>query len=687
MLSTHEALRDMALLSGDTAAVVRHSEMIRIIRQNFFKEGVGLWINSTGHPAAWREEIAHRRLRPDAWSYSIFLPIDAKLLVDLEAVQALYYTEWGLQRLEMTCSQAGTDGPNSYSCGQRHWTSNWVPSVWSAREFWPGDNYALALAYFQTGLPDGGFDLLQGNLMHDMFNYMSPGALGSHNGGLDFNDIVNPAARAFVEGLFGIRPNLPNRVIEIAPQLAPDWDNASVTTQYLKIVARGFRQRSGSGTSSLTVELRHGMVCPGCALQMKLPLRATGLADVTLNGARANFSVAPGFGQAVVTVIAVVPRVASSMVTVALRYENALGYIRAVSLRGVAGDHIDLFPSAKHNGTGSTIVVESVEDPQRALSSHTVDQIGIVRGVLSNESSQYRLVSVVIRLGEVEGKPILHRQLFKLNVTRPSSTVAAKLAVTAAEARSSVFTFVNISSLLNGDLRNIFHPVGGYMEPRPATCACRIATDGYSPWSFKNAAASQGDLPPFPDFSNVSSDGLVWTASGGRFQLHNVQNTTHKESEERNNTRGSNVAFVSQWHNWPTKLTVPVSAGPGEVIWLLIAGSTNNMQTRLANAVLQFNYSDGHAEELELIPPLNYWSLTKIAGIDYDYSRDGFCLPTEPPPQVQLGEHNRAMVYTWRVMSGEVSAVTLEALSLEVVVGLLAVSVSHNTTEMMAGTL
>ena len=42
-----------------------------------------------------------------------------------------------------------------------------------------GDNYALALAYFQTGLPDGGWDLLQGNLYHDMFNYMSPGALGS----------------------------------------------------------------------------------------------------------------------------------------------------------------------------------------------------------------------------------------------------------------------------------------------------------------------------------------------------------------------------------------------------------------------------------------------------------------------------------------------------------------------------
>ena len=58
----------------------------------------------------------------------------------------------------------------------------WPPCVWLCPS--QGDNYALALAYFQTGLPDGGFDLLQGNLMHDMYNYMSPGALGSHNGGL-----------------------------------------------------------------------------------------------------------------------------------------------------------------------------------------------------------------------------------------------------------------------------------------------------------------------------------------------------------------------------------------------------------------------------------------------------------------------------------------------------------------------
>ena len=66
---------------------------------------------------------------------------------------------------------------------------------------------------------------------------MSPGVLGAHNGGTDFNDIVHPAARCFVEGLFGLRPDVPNRLVEIAPQIPSAWDNASVATPALIVNA------------------------------------------------------------------------------------------------------------------------------------------------------------------------------------------------------------------------------------------------------------------------------------------------------------------------------------------------------------------------------------------------------------------------------------------------------------------
>ena len=130
-------------------------------------------------------------------------------------------------------------------------------------------------------------------------------------------------------------------------------------------------------------------------------------------------------------------------------------------------------------------------------------------------------------------------------------------------------------------------------------------------------------------------------------------------------------ANVEQWR----------SMGPaawGEAVWVLVCGSTNPMQGRIANAVLRFRYADGQEELLELVPPLNFWSLCHFGGADYDYPRDAFSLPKEPPPQVQLGENCRAMVYGWKLRSDiPLKDVTLETLSQEVVIGLMGLSVMN----------
>jgi hypothetical protein len=124
-------------------------------------------------------------------------------------------------------------------------------------------------------------------------------------------------------------------------------------------------------------------------------------------------------------------------------------------------------------------------------------------------------------------------------------------------------------------------------------------------------------------------------------------------------------------------VTVPVNR-KGDSVWLLVAGSTNPMQVRIANAVLRFHYADGKAEDLELVPPLNFWSLCKFIDRDYDMTRESFSLPKTPPSQVQLGSNCRAMVYGWKLRPGvALEAVSLECLSQEVVIGLMAVSVCN----------
>ncbi|MEI6646011.1 MAG: LamG-like jellyroll fold domain-containing protein [bacterium] len=163
-----------------------------------------------------------------------------------------------------------------------------------------------------------------------------------------------------------------------------------------------------------------------------------------------------------------------------------------------------------------------------------------------------------------------------------------------------------------------------------------------------------------PDLVTVV-DGKLETPQGARFLWKNGES-----------------AFTSLWDNWPRKVTVPVNKKGGSV-WLLVAGSTNPMQVRIANAVLRFAYADGVTEELELVPPMNFWSICEFGmSKDYDYKAEAFSLPNEPPPQVQLGNNCRAMVYGWKLRPGvELKSVTLESLSQEVVIGLMGVSICN----------
>ena len=121
-------------------------------------------------------------------------------------------------------------------------------------------------------------------------------------------------------------------------------------------------------------------------------------------------------------------------------------------------------------------------------------------------------------------------------------------------------------------------------------------------------------------------------------------------------------------------VTVPVHR-QAEAVWLLVCGSTIPMQTRIANAALRFRYADGQVETLELVPPLNFWSLCPWGGMDYSYQTDAFCLPKQPPPTVRLGNNCRAMVLSWKLRPGaQTRGLTLETLSQDVVIGLMGVS-------------
>ena len=167
---------------------------------------------------------------------------------------------------------------------------------------------------------------------------------------------------------------------------------------------------------------------------------------------------------------------------------------------------------------------------------------------------------------------------------------------------------------------------------------------------------------------------VIETPQGARFLLSANANDGAPRGQP-------NIAFASLWDAFPNRTSVPVSAAEAagaSGVWALVAGSTNPMQTRLSNAELRLRYADGSADTLELVPPLNFWALSGWGSADYDYATDGFCLPPSPPPTVQLGANARAMVYFLPLAQGgkALAAVELEVMSQEVVIGLLAVSLS-----------
>jgi hypothetical protein len=611
----HRAAAEMARRAGDTARAKHHTAMVERIRAGFFKQ---MWATASGHPGAVREQLGHKRLREDPWLYAIFCPIDAGLLDPVQSLQALHYTEWALERVNLPYG------------GQLVWPSNWVPNIWSARELWPGDTYHLALAYYQTGLPDDAWNIFRGTFLHYLVHGPVPGDQGHGAGSTDFTDCASPFGRTVIEGLFGYRPDYPNALVTIAPQLPSDWNDASIRTRDFTLkVARAQGRTAYSITLARPAPLK---VC--------IPINARNIKSVRIGGAPAKYELKPGFGQTIVEIS--VPSTGSAEVEVL--HDGTHVPTATPKLAVNAGDTISL---TRDGATMATLV-----DPQSALT------LPAIEGTTVAARPGHKLVVADARVGETP-----QYLATKLAVRNPAIEAAEAARFVQTVPADAKFATVDMSPAFNGDIRTIFQQQ--YVSPRPDTVSLRVGIDGYASWQmsldakYKAPEISLDNLPKL-----AGPDGTIG-ALGVSF------------ARPADGEGARNVAFASLWDNWPDVVEVPVNRS-GDAVWLLVAGSTFPMQTRIANGVIILTYADGTTERLDLIPPLNFWSLCHYGRADYNLQRDGFTFNHTPPPQVQLGTNCRAMVLNLRLRPGvPLKSVKLEALSPEVVLGLMAVSIMN----------
>lgn len=160
----------------------------------------------------------------------------------------------------------------------------------------------------------------------------------------------------------------------------------------------------------------------------------------------------------------------------------------------------------------------------------------------------------------------------------------------------------NISRYLNANVTDIFQ--NEYLSPRPPYTTLQIPVQGVGEWCHPTYTPEINDSV----FRSLIVD--------DEFVVTGVPFRTYKQ--------GHNIAFASLWDNYPDSIAIPMS-GKASQAWLLMAGSTNHMQSRIDNGLVIARYKDGTADTLHLVNPDNW------CPIERDYFVDGKAFYTAQP--------------------------------------------------------
>lgn len=173
---------------------------------------------------------------------------------------------------------------------------------------------------------------------------------------------------------------------------------------------------------------------------------------------------------------------------------------------------------------------------------------------------------------------------------------------------------VNLDGVFNDVVTRIFE--NEYLSPRSPFCSLAIPRQGYGSWCH-------------PEYAfEVDDSGLraAASANNGRISLPNGLSFLTPDA-----AGSKNIAFVSLWDNHPDELSVPLTGNASRAC-LLMAGSTNSMQSRIDNGEVIVNYADGSSARLALHNPTTWWPIDQDYVIDdYAFRYDGAI-----PPRVDL---------------------------------------------------
>jgi hypothetical protein len=164
---------------------------------------------------------------------------------------------------------------------------------------------------------------------------------------------------------------------------------------------------------------------------------------------------------------------------------------------------------------------------------------------------------------------------------------------------------VDISSQYNSQVSDIFKNF--YLSPRSPYTTLQIPVHGIGEWCHPEMMAKIDDTALREKVTNGQL--TVGIGEGIPFLYPKT---------------GRNIVYTSLWDNYPDAVSIPLS-GTASHAYLLMAGSTNHMQSRIDNGIVVAQYADGTADTLRLQNPHNW------CPIEQDYYEDGLAFHAAKP--------------------------------------------------------
>lgn len=232
------------------------------------------------------------------------------------------------------------------------------------------------------------------------------------------------------------------------------------------------------------------------------------------------------------------------------------------------------------------------------------------------------------------------------------------------------YTKVNMDGQMNANVDDIFR--NEYVSPRPQTTTLQIPVQGVGEW------CHPGLLP------EINDSVFRTLVKKNEFKVAGIPFRTPG--------KGHNIAYTSLWDNYPDSITVPLG-GKAASAYLLMAGSTNHMQSRIDNGVVTVAYTDGTIDVMPLRNPDNWCPIEQ----DYFVDDQAFYTMQPRPYRVCLGTGTVSRdlgaalglkgVYGREIPGGaaqmlrmplcpdkKLRSITVRTLSNDVVIGLMAVT-------------